>query len=257
MVRLIALVLALAPVFAWAQTTTNPPPLETNTGAGAVTSRPTTIRLNTGTGRTSTTSGITGFTAGYPIVSRYPVRVTQSGVVYISTATITLTPATSISLPRVSVQPESGTNKGAIAGGVVGALAVLIAIAATLLWFRRRSPGYWKSRTGRGWKSMGDKPPLLPSNSSQANFAATDDKPKVPEFQRPSGRSATDLQQEDPFKDPVNRGVEAPLPALYIREHRQPVHDPFADPAESPTSPARPTHKRGTSSVNPLLPSSN
>ncbi|RXW14300.1 hypothetical protein EST38_g11547 [Candolleomyces aberdarensis] len=254
MVRLTALVLALAPVLAWAQTTV-PPPLETNTGAGATSRTGTTIRLNTVTGRTTTTGNITGFTATYPIVSRYPVRVTQSGVVYISTATITLTPTTRT--PVVQAKEESGTNKGAIAGGVVGALAVLLAIIATLLWFRRRSPAYWKSKTGRGWRNMGDKPPLLPTNSSQANFSATDDKPKVPEFQRPPGRSLTNLRTEDPFKDPVAHEVEAPPPALYIREHRQPTHDPFADPLESPTSPARPTHKRGTSSVNPLLPSSN
>jgi hypothetical protein len=135
---------------------------------------------------------------------------------------------------------------------------VIIAVIATMLWFRRRSPAHWKAKT-RGWRNIGGaagtgsgKPPLLPTtNESQPDFGNAE--PKFPEFKRPTpAHSVTDLQKENPFKDPV----EVPPPALYIREHRQPVHDPFADPPaspSSPTGPARPSHHRATSSVNPLL----
>lgn len=265
MVRLtsLAALLALAPALALGQTTT-PPPLNTNTGAGAKTSSTTVIRL-TPPGSVTTTSGITGFTLGAGAsVSRYPVRVTSNGVVYISTATITYSRTYRPSVTGLpvntsgtsSTSSEGGTNRGAIAGGVIGGCAVIIAIIATLLWFRRRSPGHWKAKS-RGWKNLGGaagagsgKPPLLPTtNTSQPDFGNAE--PKFPEFQR--APSVTDMQKENPFKDPV----ESPPPALYIREHRQPVHDPFADPPASPgspTSPNRPAHHRATSSVNPLLP---
>ncbi|KAJ3547045.1 hypothetical protein NMY22_g1803 [Coprinellus aureogranulatus] len=102
----LATVLALVPALVLGQTTT-PPPLNTNTGAGAKTSTSTTIKL-TPSGSTTTTSGITAFTGGGGSVSRYPVRVTSNGVVYISTATITLIPATN----RPSVTGFNDTDCG-------------------------------------------------------------------------------------------------------------------------------------------------
>ncbi|KAF5326476.1 hypothetical protein D9611_000212 [Ephemerocybe angulata] len=250
MVRLLALVLALAPAAAYAQSS-SPPPLDTVTGAGAITTTKSTIKLTT-PGATPTTTGITSFTSPGWTVTRWPVKVTSNGITYITTTTATLFASTA--RPNtLGTNPEkkSGSNRGAIAGGVIGACAVIIAVVATILWFRRRSPAHWKAKN-RGWRNIGagSKPPLLPT-SSQTNFHTAEDKQRPAEFEEPQ-HSVADLQ--NPFNDPVS----SPPPALYIREHRQPVHDPFADPApESPTSPTRPAHKRGASSVNPLLPSSN
>ena len=216
-------------------------------------SQTTTHSIFTFTGFPSTTTTTsTRYPSTYPIVSRFPVRVTQSGVVYISTATITLNPVTNRpTSSAVSHSKEDGSNKGAIAGGVIGALAVVIAVILTFLWFRRRSPAHWRNKANtRGWRNLGGalvggggkEAPILPATT---NDVIKEGKSAVPDFTQHTPAAA-----EDPFKDPV----ESPPPALYIREHRQPVQNPFADPQlpESPTSP-RPTHKRGTSSVNPLL----
>lgn len=251
MTRLIVLALALVPAVVYAQT--SPPPLETDTGSGARTTTTSTRRVTPGV-ETTETSGITSFTGPGGTVSRFPVQVTSSGVVFITTSTITLIPGTGRPTAPVIVQQNTNTpaqsgsssNKGAIAGGVIGALAVIIAIVATLLWFRRRSPAHWKAKAG-SWKPMGPKPPILPTDS-QHDFNRGEDKPRLPEG-FPAQPTTDETHRDNPFRDPV----DAPLPALFIREHRQPVQDPFASSLESPTSPTRPTHRKAAPSGNPLL----
>lgn len=55
-----------------------------------------------------------------------------------SSSTSTTTPANQQSLPSPDPQPSKSNNTGAIAGGVVGGVAVLALLAAAIWFFRRR-----------------------------------------------------------------------------------------------------------------------
>ncbi|KAF9446391.1 hypothetical protein P691DRAFT_803992 [Macrolepiota fuliginosa MF-IS2] len=183
-----------------------------------------------------TTSTISPFPPDVPIVSSFVVTYTHSGQISLSTATVTLVP-TSLSTFRSVPAPfaatatptaedlDSSRNKGAIAGGVLGALAVVLAAFAAFIWFRRRSPKHWRNRTAGRWQNLDNK---------DASGAGA---PPV-YVGAPVHRTRGDVKQPNPN----------PLPPLYIRD-RQPAADLFADVPGSPTSPRLHMKSGSTSSA--------
>jgi hypothetical protein len=131
-----------------------------------------------------------------------------------------------------AVLASNKTNGGAIAGGIVGACALLIAAVAAFfcIRFRRRSPRQWRAQPlGRGQdlEGKGDGGEIAGGIKV------------VP--QNPFDDSKTHVSAEDPRKY-VSRseGIFSPLNAtikpLVIRDKHHPTpSDPFADPQASPT----------------------
>jgi len=182
-----------------------------------------------------TTSTVSPFPPDVPIISSFTVTYIHSGQTSLSMATVTLVPAPTSTLRRVSTpfaptptpsteDLDSSKNKGAIAGGVLGALAVVLAAFAAFIWFKRRSPKHWRNRAAGRWQTLDNK------NAGGAGA------PPV-YVGAPVHKSPGDVKQSDPN----------PLPPLYIRD-RQPAADPFADVSGSPTSPHRSHMRSGSTS---------
>lgn len=172
-----------------------------------------------------------------PIVSRFIATYTRSGQVILSTATVTLLPVVPTSTSRRVSTPfapsvtqtaegQSGSsNKGAIAGGVLGGLAVVVAAFAAFVWFRRRSPKHWRNRTAGRWQTLDNKD--AGGGGARSIYVG-----------EPVYWTHGDTKQSDPN----------PLPPLYIRD-RQQVVDPFVDTPASPTSPRPHVRSSSTSSA--------
>ncbi|KAJ3562555.1 hypothetical protein NP233_g9494 [Leucocoprinus birnbaumii] len=182
-------------------------------------------------------------------VSTFLDTSTVSGQPFIETRTITLNPTltvtdglpmpvipTSVTSSNPDGNGQSSSNKGAIAGGVLGGLAILVAAFAAFVWFRRRSPKHWRNRTAGRWQSFDYKN----GDGSHAHHAIY------------VGQPVNRAQLDDSKTNDPN-----PLPPLYIRD-RQSAPDQFGDAPGAPSSPqsharsgsmSAPSHHRRDSSM--------
>jgi hypothetical protein len=162
------------------------------------------------------------FTA--PVASTFVLTKVQSGHTSFSTITVTLNPELMTAVPHRVPTPHlpnvtqpaeehSSNNKGAIAGGVLGTSAVIVAAFTVFIWLRRRSPKHWRNRTVGRWQSFDNK------NTGSAGAGSI-------YVGEPVYRARSDIKQVDPD----------PLPPLHIKD-RQPAVDPFVNDPGSPTSP--------------------
>lgn len=183
----------------------------------------------------SPTTGTENPTA--PVTVTVSHTVISSDIVTVESETLTIGPGDIIpnsgtgvtALPTYTAAVEgsssSSNNRGAIAGGVIGAIA--IAIVAAFLFFRfrkRKSPVQmqWRKGFAPKWQSFDAKDDNVPQ---QVHNNAYDDRPYD------GSNSIT------------------PFSPLFIREkHRPSAADPFADPHISPSGGSTRGHHRNQSS---------
>ncbi|TFK44630.1 hypothetical protein BDQ12DRAFT_27534 [Crucibulum laeve] len=174
-----------------------------------------------------------------PLEDVFPETITRSGSVFVSYATITLYPVSAT--PDEDMHPPSAspdtttashsTNKGAIAGGIIGGLAVLVAAIAAFICLRRRSPRRWRDAPSRRWADLDRKAVV-------ANAPTPVERVQNP-FEQYEVKSNLTSNQSSAIP------AIKPIAPLFIREkHQQPTLDPFADPEASPL---RDHHRRSSS----------
>ncbi|KAF5354708.1 hypothetical protein D9756_005217 [Leucocoprinus leucothites] len=172
-----------------------------------------------------------------PIVSTFLQTFTFSGQTSVATQTVTINPTLSLPhgfptsfIPTITQSTDEGhssSNKGAIAGGVLGALAVIVAAFAAFVWFRRRSPKHWRNRASGRWQSFKfDNKNIGDAHPQRSLYLG-----------EPAHTTQGDHKPDDPN----------PLPPLYIRD-RQSAASPFIDVPGSPALPQ--SHARGGSISN-------